>query len=348
VRSVLSWRLRRNPVMTFPVLEELAASFDGKRCLVTGGLGFIGSNLALTLAASGARVRVVDSLEPRHGGDVRNVEGAPIEVTVSDIGEPAIVSEVLRDTEYIFNLAGQVSHIDSMEAPLHDLDLNARSQLAFLELVRKTNPEAPIVFASTRQVYGRPNYLPVDEGHPVQPVDVNGVSKYAAERFHELYADVYGIPLTVLRLSNVYGPRQRLQGDHIGFLPVFLRRALNGEPITVYGDGSQQRDCLFVDDSLAAVLAAALAFPALGEIFNIGHDQHHGLLEIAEAIVAAAGGGEVVTVPWPPERERIAIESFWTDLGKAADLLGWKPTTSLEDGLAETVSFCRSRVAWAI
>jgi nucleoside-diphosphate-sugar epimerase len=333
--------------MTYPVLEELAASFDGRRCLVTGGLGFIGSNLSLALAAGGARVWVVDSLEPRHGGDVRNVEGAEIDVTVSDIGEPAGVSEALRGADYIFNLAGQVSHIDSMEAPLRDLDLNARSQLAFLELVRKTNPEAPIVFASTRQVYGRPNSLPVDESHPVQPVDVNGVSKYAAERFHELYADVYGIPLTVLRLSNIYGPRQRLQGDHMGFLPVFLRRALNGEPITVFGDGSQSRDCLYVDDALAAVLAAALAFPALGEIFNIGHDQHHTLLEIAEATVEAAGGGEVLTAPWPPERERIAITSYSTNPAKAADLLGWRPTISLGDGLTETVSFYRTRLAWA-
>ena len=333
--------------MANPVLEELAAGFDGKRCLVTGGLGFIGSNLALALAGGGAKVQVVDSLEPRHGGDIRNVEGAEIDVTVSDIGEAAGVSETLRGADYIFNLAGQVSHIDSMEAPLRDLDLNARSQLAFLELVRKTNPEAPIVFGSTRQVYGRPNSLPVDESHPVQPVDVNGVSKFAAERFHQLYADVYGIPLTVLRLSNVYGPRQRLQGDHIGFLPVFLRRALNGEPITVFGDGSQCRDCLYVDDALAAVLAAALAFPALGEIFNIGHDRQYTLLEIAEATVEAAGGGEVLTAPWPPERKRIAIESYLTNPAKAADLLGWRPTTSLEDGLSATVSFYRSRFAWA-
>jgi UDP-glucose 4-epimerase len=333
--------------MTHPVLEELAASFDGKRCLVTGGLGFIGSSLALALAGGGAQVRVVDSLEPRHGGDVRNVEGADIDVTVSDIGEPAGVSEPLRDADYIFNFAGQVSHVDSMEAPLRDLDLNARSQLAFLELVRKTNRDAPIVFASTRQVYGRPDSLPVDESATVQPVDVNGVSKYAAERFHELYADVYGIPLTVLRLSNVYGPRQRLRGDHIGFLPVFLRRALNGEPITVYGDGTQSRDCLYVDDAVASAFAAALAFPALGEIFNIGHHEHHSLLEIAEATVEAAGGGEVLTAPWPPDRERIAIDSYWTNPAKAADLLGWKPTTSLEDGLTETVSFCRARLAWA-
>jgi UDP-glucose 4-epimerase len=333
--------------MTYPVLEELAASFDGKRCLVTGGLGFIGSNLALALAAGGAEVRIVDSLEDRHGGDLRNVGGAQVDVRIGNIGEPAVVSDTLQGADVIFNLAGQVSHVDSMEAPVRDLDLNARSQLAFLELVRKTNPEAPIVFASTRQVYGRPERLPVDESHPVAPVDVNGVSKYAAERFHALYSDVYGIPLSVLRLSNVYGPRQRLQGDHIGFLPVFIRRALDGEPITVYGDGSQQRDCLYVDDSIAALLAAALAFPALGEVFNIGHSAHYSLLHIAKAAVAAAGGGEVISAAWPPERKRIAIESFWTDPGKAADLLDWRPTVSLEDGLAETVEFCRSRIAWA-
>src|SRR4051794_27825750 len=233
--------------MTCPVQEELAASFEGRRCLVTGGLGFIGSNLARALAEGGAKVHVVDSLEARHGGDARNVEGVDVEVTVGDISEPASVRDGLQGAEYIFNLAGQVSHVDSMEAPLRDLDLNARSQLGFLELVRKTNPEAPIVFASTRQVSGRPRQVPVDESHPIEPVDVNGVSKYAAERFHALYNDVYGIPLSVLRFSNVYGPRQRLEGDHIGFLPVFVRRAINGEPITVYGDGSQRRDCLYVD-----------------------------------------------------------------------------------------------------
>jgi UDP-glucose 4-epimerase len=325
---------------------ELASHYAGTRCLVTGGLGFIGSNLTLALAEAGARVTVVDSLEPRHGGDRRNIEGAPVDVVIADIGDPDAVGEPLAGAEYVFNLAGQVSHLDSMTDPLRDLEINARSQLAFLEELRRIAPEARVVYASTRQVYGRPQTLPVDETHPLDPVDVNGVSKLAADRLHRLYHRVHGVPASVLRLSNVYGPRQRLDGDHQGFLPAFLRRAMEGEPITVFGDGSQRRDCTYVDDALRALLAAARSPNAPGEVFNIGHHEHLSLLEIAEAVVAAAGRGEVLNAPWPEDRERIAIDSYWTDYGKAARVLGWEPTTSLADGLAETLAHHRSRLAW--
>jgi UDP-glucose 4-epimerase len=325
---------------------ELASRYAGKRCLVTGGLGFIGSNLTLALADAGAKVSVVDSLEPRHGGDRRNIEGAPVDVVIGDIGDPGAVAEPLSEAEYVFNLAGQVSHLDSMTDPLHDLDINARSQLAFLEELRRARPEARVVYASTRQVYGRPQSLPVDETHPLDPVDVNGVSKLAADRLHRLYHRVHGIAASVLRLSNVYGPRQRLDGDHQGFLPAFGRRAIEGEAITVFGDGSQQRDCIYVDDALRALLTAAGSPQASGEVFNIGHHEHLSLLEIADAVVAAAGNGEVVTAPWPEDRERIAIDSYWTDYRKAQRRLGWEPTTSLAEGLTETLAHHRSRLAW--
>jgi len=322
--------------------------FFGRRCLVTGGLGFIGSNLALALVDAGASVTVVDSLVPRHGGDRRNLEDAAVQVVIGDIADPAAVAEPLRQAEYVFNMAGQVSHVDSMAEPLTDLDINARSQLAFLELVRELNPAVRIAYASTRQVYGNPQTSPVDETHPIEPVDVNGVSKYAAEHFHLLYHRVYGVPVTVLRLSNVYGPRQRLDGDHLGFLPVFMRRALANEPIAVYGDGSQRRDCLYVDDAVAAILAAPSP-AAIGEVFNVGHHEHLSLGEIAEAIIAATGGGEVVSVPWPRDEMRIAIGSYWTDYTKATKLLGWRPTVSLDEGLRDTVAHQRSRhgaLAW--
>jgi UDP-glucose 4-epimerase len=325
---------------------DLASRYAGRRCLVTGGLGFIGSNLALTLAGAGADVTVVDSLEPRHGGDRRNLDGAEIEVVVADIAHSDAVTGPLAATEYVFNLAGQVSHLDSMTDPLRDLDINARSQLAFLEHVRHVNPRATVVYASTRQVYGRPRQVPVDESHPLDPVDVNGVSKLAADRLHRLYCRIHGIPASVLRLSNVYGPRQRLDGDHQGFLPVFVRRAMDGAPITVFGDGSQRRDCLYVDDAVNALLAAAWSNRAHGEVFNIGHHEHHSLLDIARAVVEAAGDGEVVQAPWPADRERIAIDSYWTDYGKAARTIGWEPTWSLADGLATTLAHHRSRLAW--
>jgi UDP-glucose 4-epimerase len=323
-----------------------ASRYSGSACMVTGGLGFIGSNLALALAGAGAKVTVVDSLEPRHGGDRENVAGAPVEVIVADIADRGAVGGPIGEADFIFNLAGQVSHLDSMTDPLHDLDINARSQLAFLEHVRKLNPGASIVYASTRQVYGRPRTAPVDESHPLDPVDVNGVSKLAADRLHRLYHRVHAMPATVLRLSNVYGPRQRLDGDHQGFLPAFVRRALEGEAITVFGDGSQRRDCLYVDDAVSALLAVADNPSAYGEVFNIGHHEHESLLEIGHAVVTAAGSGEVVSTPWPEDRARIAIDSYWTDHSKATSMLDWQPTWSLSDGLAATLEHYRSSLAW--
>ena len=289
-----------------------ASHYAGSTCLVTGGLGFIGSNLALALAEAGASVTVVDSLEPRHGGDRANVAGEPIDVIVADIAERDAVAAPLADADFVFNLAGQVSHLDSMTDPLLDLDVNARSQLAFLEHVREINPGVSVVYASTRQVYGRPQTAPVDESHPLDPVDVNGITKLAADQLHLLYHRVHGMPASVLRLTNVYGPRQRLDGDHQGFLPVFVRRALEGEAITVFGDGSQRRDCLYVDDVVTALLAAADNPSAYGEIFNVGHDDHVSLLEIADAVVDGGrlGRGRHVAVARGPrpDRDRLVLD----------------------------------------
>lgn len=319
--------------------------FAGTRCLVTGGLGFIGSNLALALSGAGSRVTVVDSLVPRHGGNRRNLEGAPIDVVIADIAHAPEVAPAASHAQYVFNLAGQVSHLDSMEDPLGDLDLNARSHLAFLELLRRVNPDATIVYTSTRQVYGRPQYLPVDEEHPVNPVDVNGISKYAAEQFHILYARVHGMRASALRLTNVYGPRQRLLGDRQGFLPIFIRLALEDQPITVYGDGAQERDCVHVDDVVGAIAAAALSDESAGEIFNLGHEPIS-LRHIADAIVEAAGSGIVECIPWPPERERIDIGTYRGDYSKAKRVFAWEPRIPFADGIAGTIDYYRPRLGW--
>ena len=327
--------------MASPNPSEADAAYSGATCLVTGGLGFIGSNLSLRLLELGARVVVVDALEPRHGGALANLEGSAAEIEVGNIAEPEIVGGPLREADYVFNVAGQVSHIDSVSDPLHDLDLNARDQLAFLELAREIKPATPIVYTSTRQVYGRPRELPVSEDHPIEPIDVNGVSKAAAERLHLLYQRIHSMPTSVLRLSNVYGPRQRLDVDHLGFLPVFVRRALSGEPIVIYGDGSQRRDCLYVEDAVNALLGANVTADALGEVFNIGHDDSQTLVEIAELLVDLTGRGEVVRRPWPEKLERIAIDAYRGDHRKAAQMLGWRPTVGLRDGLARTLAYFR-------
>jgi UDP-glucose 4-epimerase len=324
--------------------EDLQA-MQGVRCVVTGGLGFIGSNLAVALATAGANVTVVDAAIPRHGANRHNLDGADVAVVEADVSEAAAVSPVLRGADYVFNLAGQVSHVDSMEDPLTDLDLNARSQLGFLELLRQHSPTALVIYASTRQVYGRPNQLPVGEESPPSPVDVNGVSKLAAEQLHRVYADAHGLRTCALRLSNVYGPRQRLLGNHQGVLPVFVRQALLGEPITVYGDGSEERDCLYVDDVSGAMIRAALTPVPSGDVVNVGHSERFTVRQIAEMVVSAAGNGEVRTVGWPPARRRIAIGSCYVDSSKARAAFGWAPQITLADGLSRTLEYYRSRLS---
>ena len=327
----------------------------GRRCLVTGGLGFIGSNLALALRRGGAEVTVIDALIPRHGANRRNLvaDGSrdvdpAIRVVEADVGdvERDDVRAAAVEAELVFNLAGQVSHVDSMSDPVFDLQVNTTSQFAFLDLVRRENPDAAVVYTSTRQIFGKPRYLPVDEDHPVAPVDVNGISKYATEQLHLLYHEVYGLRATAVRLTNVYGPRQRLRDNYQGFLPIFVRRALDDESITVFGDGSQQRDCLYVDDVVDCLLLAATTPEAHGEIFNVGNDEHLSLREIADAVVAGAGSGRVETVPWPEDRDAIDIGSYFGDSSKAKRVLGWQPSTPFADGIARTLEFFRDRREW--
>jgi UDP-glucose 4-epimerase len=320
------------------------SAFSGRRCVVTGGLGFIGSALAHHLVGDGAEVTIVDALIPQHGGDLRNIAGLDtVKVVRADIGDTAAVLPAVANAEYIFNVAGQVSHLESMHEPLRDLDLNARSHLAFLEILRHNNPAAMVVHTSTRQVYGRPRYLPVDEDHPTSPVDINGVDKLAGEQFHMLYHVVHGLKTCALRLTNVYGPRQCLTKDGLGFLPVFVRRALRGEPITVYGDGLQLRDALHIDDVVSAMCLAATNPDAVGEVFNLGHPDALGLHEIALLTVAAAGGeSDVSLIPWPPEHAQIDIGSFQGDFSKAKRMLGWEPAIRFADGIADAIAFYRS------
>jgi UDP-glucose 4-epimerase len=312
----------------------------GTTCVVTGGLGFIGSNLVHRLAAEGAEVRVVDALVPDHGGDVRNVAGLEIEVVVSDIGA-GDVAAVLDGADVVFNLAGQVSHTSSMSDPEKDLLLNTVTHARFLETLRRVNPDARVVHASTRQVYGRALRVPVDEEHPANPVDVNGAAKLAGEHLHLVYARAHAMPITSLRLTNVYGPRQRLTSDGLGFLPVFVRRVLLGEPISLFGDGSQRRDCLHVDDVVDAMLAS-VDDVAVGRVYNVGNDIDHSLAEIAEIAVRVAGSASTISrTEWPADHQRIDIGSFRSDSGLIAREVGWKASVGLEEGFRGTFAFYR-------
>ncbi len=309
-------------------------------CVVTGGLGFIGSNLTHALVAAGATVRIVDALIPSHGGDQRNVEGLDVEVLAGRLDAPG-VADLLSGADVVFNLAGQVSHIASMADPEQDLRLNALDHALLLETIRRVNPSVRVVHASTRQVYGRVASLPVSETTAANPVDVNGVAKLAGEQLHMVHAQAYGLPATSLRLSNVYGPRQRLTSNELGFLPVFVRKALLDEPIEIFGDGAQRRDCLHVEDVVDAFLDAT-ADAAIGRTYNVGSRCDHTLAEVAAVIVREAGSTEPVRfVPWPFEHQRIDIGSFTTDSRRIAEDLGWASSIDLASGVADTIAFYR-------
>ncbi len=328
------------PAVTDTEKRASPRTVSGAICVVTGGLGFIGSNLVHALLGGGATVRVIDALVPAHGGDLRNLEPARVETLVAGIGEAA-VADVVDGADIIFNLAGQVSHTSSMLDPQQDLRLNVVDHAQFLETVRRVNPSVRLVHASTRQVYGQVSVLPVDETTAANPVDVNGVAKLAGEQLHLVYAKAYGMATSSLRLSNVYGPRQRLSSDDLGFLPVFFRRVLLGEALQIFGDGSQRRDCLHVADAVAAFIAAT-ADVAVGRVYNVGHASDATLSEIAEMMVTVAGSnGGIRFTKWPGDHERIAIGSFKTDSSLIRGELGWSSTIDLAEGIGTTLSFYR-------
>lgn len=318
-------------------------SFTGKNVLITGGLGFIGSNLATRLVKLGAEVTLVDSLIPEYGGNLWNIEPVKdkVRVNISDVRDEHAMKYLVQGQDYLFNLAGQTSHVDSMNNPYPDLEINARAQLSILEACRRHNPTIKLVFASTRQMYGRPQYLPVDEKHPLAPVDINGINKMAGEWYHLLYNNVYGIRAAVLRLTNTYGPRMRVKDARQTFLGVWIRRIIEGNPILVFGDGQQLRDFSYVDDTVDAMLLAALSDQANGEIFNVGSDIPVSLKETAELIIKVANCGNYDLVPFPDDRKAIDIGDYYADDRKLRGMLGWQPSVNLEEGLRRTADYYR-------
>jgi len=316
-------------------------SFSGANVLVTGGLGFIGSHIARRMARLGANVTLVDSLIPEYGGNTFNIEGIRDKVTVSitDVRDQHAMTYLIKGKDYLFNLAGQTSHFDSMLDPKTDLDINAGAQLSILEACRQHNRNVRIVFASTRQLYGRPQYLPVDEKHPIQPVDVNGINKLAGEWYHLLYNNVYGIRASALRLTNTFGPGMRVKDARQTFLGIWIKNLIEGSPVQVFGDGSQLRDFNFVDDVVDAMLEAATNPAAQGEVFNLGSTEVVSLKDLAETLVRLNGAGTFEIVPFPKERKVIDIGDYYSDFTKIKSKLGWLPKIALHDGLSRTLSF---------
>ena len=320
--------------------------FSGKKVLITGGLGFIGSNLARKLLELECKVTVVDSLIPEYGGNLRNVEGIrdKICINLTDIRDNFSINELIKKQDFLFNLAGQTSHLDSMENPFTDLDINARAQLSILEACRKNNPDIRIVFASTRQIYGRPQYLPVDEKHPRHPVDVNGINKIAGEQYHILYKEVYGIASSVLRLTNTYGPRMRIKDARQTFLGIWIKNLLQGKPIQVFGDGKQRRDYNYVEDVLDALLIAAAEKNAIGKVYNLGGPDPLSLEETARLMCQKTESGDYQMIPFPEDRKAIDVGDFICDFSAFSNSFDWQPKVSFEEGIVQSIDFFKEEL----
>jgi len=327
-----------------PFDDEL---FSGANVLITGGLGFIGSSLARQLVALQAKVTLVDSLISEYGGNLFNIHDFRDEVSIEliDVRDIRAMATLIKKRDFLFNLAGQTSHLDSMVDPLTDLNINAVAQLHILEACRLHNQDVKIVFASTRQIYGRPEYLPVDEKHPTNPVDVNGINKLAGESYHLLYNNIYKIRACALRLTNTYGPGMRVKDARQTFLGVWVRRVIEGKPIQVYGDGRQLRDFDFVTDVVKALLRAAGDPASEGQLFNLGHWEHISLEELAALLVQLNNHGRYELIPFPADQKAIDIGDYYGDFSKIQNVLGWSPEVLLENGLALTLAYYRKHNA---
>jgi UDP-glucose 4-epimerase len=321
-------------------MSNLDFFYHGRDVMITGGLGFIGSNLAIRLVGLGARVTLVDSLIPEYGGNLFNV--APVRdrvtINIADVRDEYSMNYLVQGRDVIFNLAGTLSHVDSMRDPYTDLEVNCRSQLSILESCRKHNPGARVVFAGTRGQYGRPLYLPVDEDHPQRPIDVNGINNMAGEWYHILYHQVYGIPTSSLRLSNTYGPRHQMRHHRQGIINWFVRQILEGQEVRLFGGGDQVRDTNYVDEVVEAFLLTAASEAAIGEVFNIG-GHPASLRELVEIMIRLHGGGSFAVVPFPPDSKAIEPGDYVADWSKAQRVLGWTPEVGLEEGLGRTLAY---------
>jgi UDP-glucose 4-epimerase len=316
--------------------------FFKKKILITGGLGFIGSALARRLISFGSEVVIVDNLFQNYGGNIFNVNGVKekLDIHIVDIRESAALYKLIKDCSILFNLAGQTSHLDSMSDPITDLEINSKAQLSLLEICKNINRDIKIVYASTRQIYGKPSYFPVDELHPLNPVDVNGINKLSGEMFHILYGKTYGINSSVLRLTNTYGPGMRIKDAKQTFLGIWVRSLIEGRPITIYGDGYQLRDFNYVDDCLDALLSTAVEEAASGKIYNLGSNEVVNLNRLASILVEVGDvSAPIMNIDFPRDREKIDIGDYYGDYSLINQELGWSPQVNLHQGLSQTIAY---------
>jgi len=324
-------------------------SFRGSKVLITGGLGFIGSNLAKRLVNLGADVLLVDSLIPEYGGNLHNIRSFEdkVKVNISDVRDPHSMKHLIQGQDFLFNLAGQTSHMDSMADPFTDMEINCHAQLSILEACRHYNPNIKIVYASTRQIYGRPDYLPVDEKHPIRPVDVNGINKMAGECYHILYNNVYGIRACALRLTNTIGPRMRVKDARQTFVGIWIRLLLEGKTFEVWG-GEQLRDFTYVDDCVNAMLLAAKNEKANGQIFNLGGNRVVSLKDLAEMLIEVNGSGEYIIKTFPEDRKKIDIGDYYSDDSLIRETLGWKHNVTLRESLKKILEYYKMNMKYYI
>jgi UDP-glucose 4-epimerase len=323
-------------------------NFLNKNILISGGCGLIGSNLAIKLVNMGAKITIIDSMLDIYGGNYCNINEIKDKITlnISDIRDEYSMSHLLDGKDYFFNLAAQTSHVDSMQNPMTDLAINVTSQLSILENIRKINPKIRIVYASTRQIYGKPNYLPVDEKHTITPVDINGIHKLAGEGYHQLYQNVYGINSTCLRLTNTYGPGMRVKDARQTFLGIWVKQIISGETIKIFGDGEQKRDFNFVEDVIDAILLSSIKDNAIGKIYNLGSNEVVSLNQLATDLININGGGKKEIVPFPEERKAIDIGDYYGDWSKIKEDLKWQPKINLHNGLQVTLDYYKKNKEW--
>lgn len=314
--------------------------YQNKKILITGGLGFIGSNLAIRLVSLGAKVDIVDALIPTYGGNLFNIESVKdlVKWVKGDIRDKKLVDGLVEDKEIIFNLAGTLSHIDSMSSPMTDLEINCRAQLSILESVRKLNPKVKIIFAGTRNQYGKAKYLPVTEDHPQEPTDINGINNIAAEKYHLMYTKVYGIKTVSLRMTNTFGPRHQMKHEKQGVLNWFIRQILDGEEVKLFGDGKQIRDINYIDDVVDALLLVAKSEAGWGQAYNLGGTPIS-LLDFVKKTIKIVGSGSFKIVPYPKQRKAIEVGDYIASFEKIKKTYGWKPKTSLDVGIKKTIEY---------